>query len=148
MLVLGKGWMLVVILVTEPSNPFLFMYAQSSTEQRLLTKEVTGSRMTATGMINEQVPTVWETEVFLGTARPPQGYVVYRYANGTDYSGYMVHGIREGYGVLRGPVISYIGLWRNDHIAEGIMVDTVRGAEFQLPLGGSSREPQRPPDPQ
>lgn len=104
--------------------------------------------MTATGMIDEQVPTYWETEVFLGRRSPPQGYVVFRYANGNDYSGYMENGIPNGYGVMRGPVITYIGLWDRGSMVEGIMVDTVRGAEFHIPWEGSSPELQRPPDPQ
>lgn len=113
-----------------------------------MTKEVTGVTMTATGMIDEQVPTYWESEVFLGRRSPPQGYVVFRYANGNDYSGYMVDGIPQGYGIMRGRVISYIGFWEDGRMTLGIMVDTVRGAEFEIPVVRSSPEQQRPPDPQ
>lgn len=139
-----------VTLVADPSNPFFFMYFQSSTEQSPDIAEMTGPRSTATttGMINEQVPVIWETDVFLGQRQPPEGYTVYRYANGSDYSGYMRNGQPNGYGVMRGAVISYIGIWEDGIMVEGLMVDAVRASEFQIPWASPCPTDQRSPDPQ
>jgi hypothetical protein len=98
--------------------------------------------------IDEQVPVIWEVDVFLGTQQPPQGYVNYRYSDGRDYSGYMSHGTPHGYGVMRGPVISYIGIWEDGTMVEGIMVDAVRASEFRIPWEPPPQEETRSPDPQ
>ena len=99
-------------------------------------------------MIDEQVPVVWETDVFLGTRQPPNGYTVFRYANGSDYSGYMRDGTPHGYGVMRGPVVSYVGIWDDGVMVEGLMVDAVRASEFRIPWATASPAGQRSPDPQ
>lgn len=98
-------------------------------------------------MIDEQVPVHWEVDVFLG-GEVPQGYVNYRYANGQDYSGYFMHGRPNGYGVMRGPIISYIGIWDDGVMVEGIMVDAVRGIEFRIPWAPPPPAESRAPDPQ
>ena len=99
-------------------------------------------------MIPEQVTVVWEVDVFMGQREPPEGYVVFRYSDGRDYSGYMRDGVPEGYGVMRGPVLSYIGIWRGGTMIEGLMVDTVRSTEFHIPWAPTSPEEERSPDPQ
>lgn len=99
-------------------------------------------------MIDEQVPTIWEVDVFMGRQAPPQGYVNFRFADGRDYSGYMLQGEPSGYGVMRGPVISYIGIWESGTMVEGIMVDAVRATEFRIPWEPPPPAPTRAPDPQ
>jgi hypothetical protein len=99
-------------------------------------------------MLDEQVPVTWEVDVFMGQVQPPQGYVNFRYADGRDYSGYMVNGCPDGYGVMRGPVISYVGIWRDGIFNEGLMIDAVRASEFRIPWAPPSPESPRAPDPQ
>jgi hypothetical protein len=85
-------------------------------------------------MIDEQVPVVWEIEVFLGKKSAPTGYTVYRYANGYDFSGSMESGQPHGFGVMRGPILTYIGTWQMGQFVKGIMVDAAMGAQFHIPL--------------
>jgi hypothetical protein len=99
-------------------------------------------------MIDEQVPVIWEVDVFMGSQAPPQGYVNFRYANGNDYSGYMLHGRPSGFGVMRGSVLSYIGVWDDGIFVEGTMVDAVRASEFRIPFQTPAIESARAPDPQ
>jgi hypothetical protein len=99
-------------------------------------------------MIDEQVPVIWEVDVFLGNTQPPQGYVNFRYSDGRDFSGYMVNGTPHGYGVMRGPIISYVGIWDDGIMVEGIMVDAVRASEFRIPWEQSPATSSRAPDPQ
>jgi len=99
-------------------------------------------------MIPEQVPVVWEVDVFMGATEPPNGYVNFRFADGRDYSGYMVQGRPQGFGVLRGQVISYVGIFDEGHLTEGIMVDAVRATRFDIPWVPSPLGDERSPDPQ
>jgi len=85
-------------------------------------------------MIDEQVPVIWEIDVFMERKDPPSGYVNFRYRDGRDYSGYMMYGIRQGFGVLRCPVVSYVGIFEDDHLVEGVIVDAVRATQFRIPL--------------
>jgi hypothetical protein len=112
------------------------------------TNRVTGFSRIAGPMIDEQVPVIWEIDVFMGRQTAPQGYVNFRYADGRDYSGYMMHGRPSGYGVMRGPVISYIGIWEDGVLVEGIMADAVRASEFRIPFQTETPEHPRAPDPQ
>lgn len=107
----------------------------------------TGMFVMAGAMIDEQVNVVWEVDVFLGREDPPQGYKVFRLANGNDYSGYLRDGMPNGYGVMRGPVVSYIGTWDNGVMVNGIMVDVVRGVEFPIPWAPMPPTRQGSPDP-
>lgn len=99
-------------------------------------------------MIDEQVRVIWEVDVFMGQTEPPNGYVNYRYSDGRDYSGYMRDGRPHGYGVLRGKILSYIGIFEEGFMVEGLMVDTVRGTEFHIPWTPPPLEESRAPDPQ
>lgn len=118
-----------------------------SAEHRLDITARTGVSKTATGMINEQVRVIWEVDVFMG-APQPEGYVVFRYADGRDYSGYMVNGVPSGFGVMRGSIVSYIGIWEHGIMVEGIMVDAVRATEFRIPWVPLPPIDERSPDPQ
>lgn len=97
-----------------------------------------------TGMADEEIPVVWEVSVFMGRQERPNGYVVYRYANGNDYSGYMVDGKPHSYGVMRGPVLTYAGYWDSGTFVEGLMIDAVRGTRFDIPWAPPSPQPQGP----
>lgn len=99
-------------------------------------------------MIDEQVPVIWEVDVFMGQRDPPNGYVNFRYSDGRDYSGYMVHGTPQGFGVMRGPVISYVGIFDEGTLVEGIMIDAVRASEFRIPWVSPAPEAERSPGPQ
>lgn len=104
-----------------------------------------GDNSTATtGMADEEVPVVLEISVFMGRQEPPNGYVVYRYANGSDYSGYMLEGVPHGYGILRGRILTYAGEWEWGVFAEGIMIDAVRGLQFGIPRAPQSPQYQGP----
>lgn len=139
---------LLVMLVTDSVSPLFLMYDQLSMQQRLSTSEDTVVMEIATGMIDEQVKIVWEVDVFLGREDPPQGYKVFRLANGRDYSGYLRDGVPNGYGVMRGPIVSYIGSWEDGIMVQGIMVDAVRGTEFRIPWVPIPPTHQGSPDPQ
>jgi hypothetical protein len=118
-------------------------------EQVLFTnKEIGANKTPRTTMIDEQVLVVWECDVFLGQTEPPNGYVNYRYSDGRDYSGYMRDGRPHGYGLLRGKILSYIGVFEDGYMTEGIMVDTVRGTEFHIPWTPPAQPEQGAPDPQ
>lgn len=84
----------------------------------------------------------------MGQREAPNEYVNFRYVNGSDYSGYMMDGKRNGYGILRGRILSYIGLWEDDVLTQGVMIDTVRGTEFEIQPEVFPREDPRSPDPQ
>ena len=99
-------------------------------------------------MIDEQVPVIWEVDVFMGSQAPPEGYVNFRFASGRDYSGYMVQGVPHGFGVMRGSILSFIGIWDNGIFVEGTMVDAVRATEFRIPFQTPPPEDSRAPDPQ
>lgn len=120
------------------SNPRFFVYCQLSTEHNPEITEMTGPSVMATGMLEEQVAAIWEVDVFMQKVPKPQGYVVFRYANGRDFSGYMVDGVPNGYGVLRGPILTHIGEWENGQLIKGIMIDAVRGWQFDIPSEPSS----------
>lgn len=94
------------------------------------------------------IPEIWEVDVILGQVQPPSEYVNFRYSNGSDYSGYMINGQRNGYGILRGRILSYIGLWEDDVLTQGVMIDTVRGTEFDIHPELFPQESSRAPDPQ
>lgn len=98
-----------------------------------------------TGMTDEEVPVVHEISVFMERQAKPNGYVVYRYANGNDYSGYMVDGLPHGHGILRGPVLTYVGYWDSGTFVQGLMIDAVRGSQFDIPWAPPSPRPQGPP---
>lgn len=102
--------------------------------QRLVTRSVIGVKKITIGMIDEQVPVVWEIEVFLGKKSAPTGYTVYRYANGYDFSGSMESGKPHGFGVMRGPILTYVGTWQMGQFVKGIMIDAAMGAQFHIPL--------------
>lgn len=91
---------------------------------------------------------VWEVDVFMGAKEPPNGYVNFRFSDGRDYSGYMVQGVPQGFGVLRGHVLSYVGIFDGGHLSEGIMIDAVRAAQFDIPWVQLPPEAERSPDPQ
>jgi len=116
-------------------------------EQSESTNRVTGLKRRA-GMIDEQVPVIWEVDVFMGSQQPPQGYVNFRYADGRDYSGYMLNGRPDGFGVMRGKVLSYVGIWSDGFFEEGTMVDAVRATEFRIPFQTLDEESRGAPDPQ
>lgn len=116
-------------------------------EHKEFTSWSTGPKRTA-GMIDEQVPVIWEADVFMGSQAAPQGYVNFRYADGRDYSGYMMHGRPDGFGVMRGRVLSYIGIWRDGLFVEGTMVDAVQATEFRIPFQTPPVESRGAPDPQ
>lgn len=99
-------------------------------------------------MIDEQVPVIWEVDVFMGQREAPNGYVNFRYSDGRDYSGYMIHGTPQGFGVMRGPVISYVGIFDDGILVEGTMIDAVRASQFRIPWEPPARESGRSPDPQ
>jgi hypothetical protein len=99
-------------------------------------------------MIDEQVPVIWEVDVFRGRQELPNGYVVFRYADGRDYSGYMVQGIPQGFGVMRGPILSWVGIFDDGNMVEGIMIDAVRATRFDIPWVQPPAESERSPDPQ
>lgn len=131
-----------------PVTFFLCAYA-GSTEQRRETASRTGvSKTPITTMLPEQVPVVWEVDVFMGTTAPPNGYVNFRYSDGRDYSGYMVQGVPQGFGVMRGKVLSYVGIFDDGFLSEGIMVDAVRAVKFDIPWATPPPESGRSPDPQ
>lgn len=89
------------------------------------------------------VPRIWE-----GWNEPANGYVNYHYQDGSDYSGYMINSLRNGYGILRRAILTYIGLWEDDMIMQGVMIDAVRATEFQIGPAEYPQEWSRAPDPQ
>lgn len=130
-------------------HPFFLMYCQLSTVQRLEIRAMAGdNNMATTGMADEEIPVVYEISVFMERQQRPNGYVVYRFANGSDYSGYMEDGLPHGYGVLRQAVITYIGNWQYGVFAQGIMIDVVRGTRFDIPWVPPSPVSEGPRDPQ
>lgn len=138
---------MLAVAPTKGSEPIPRSIRVGCMEQRESTSLITGFKRIAS-MIDEQVPVIWEVDVFMGSQAPPQGYVNFRYADGRDYSGYFMHGRPNGYGVMRGPILSYIGIWEDGIFVEGIMVDAVRATEFRIPFQTPSPEDSRAPDPQ
>lgn len=91
---------------------------------------------------------IWEADVIMGTREPPSEYVNFHYVDGSDYSGYMLEGKKNGYGLLRGQFLSYVGLWEDDIMTQGIMIDTVRALEYDILPERAPQESSSPPDPQ
>jgi hypothetical protein len=60
----------------------------------------------------------------------------------------MVQGVPQGFGVMRGKVISYVGIFDDGFLSEGIMVDAVRAVKFDIPWERLPPESGRSPDPQ
>jgi hypothetical protein len=77
-------------------------------------------------------PTIWETDVCLGTQQAPNGHCVYRYSNDCDYSGYMRNGKPDGYGVMRGPRYCYAGNWQEGLLVDGVMFDTLLALQYHI----------------
>jgi hypothetical protein len=85
-------------------------------------------------MIDEDIPVIYEVDIFMGAITPPNGYCVFKFSNGDDYSGFLKDGVPHGQGAKRTKQWIYIGEWKEGTLNKGKMLKILNGVILNFPL--------------
>lgn len=89
---------------------------------------------------NKKTPIIYETDLIMGTIKPPNGHIILRYEDGRNYMGTVKNGKPDGFGISTGYYWIYEGQWFEGIMIRGVMRHIYTNQKFVIPSEHISRE--------